>query len=166
MNVNLNEILIINAALLTLSVLLNVIATIKISKANKLLKLVKTTPTISAIVKNGTKDDVVEHQTVNNIVRKWYDEENSYNIIQQCKSNLFKDLDDFLGYVDSNLEVIDVVKEKLRIISKIEKRVYNGTKTVLIIFEDGTRSIFEPSLYAKCELDPNRNVIHTLVRGE
>ena len=47
------------------------------------------------------------------------------------------------------LVLVDINKEKVRIITDLDRRIYNGAKTVLITFNNGSKAIFEPNVYAK-----------------
>jgi hypothetical protein len=106
--------------------------------------------------KNESKDEHIDA-----LVDRWHEEEKHYNIIQSCKNNTFKNLDDFLQYIKDNLKVIDITHEKIRIVSNVEKRIYNGVNTVLVIFEDSSRAFFIPELFAKCVIS-KEPIIHTL----
>lgn len=96
------------------------------------------------------KPDAASPQELSTLVEKWEDEDKEASIIKMHKYDVFEDIDEFLNYIhNGNLKIIDVDNERIREICNLEKRIYNGQKTVLISFTTGMKSIFKPGLYAK-----------------
>ena len=130
----------------------NIIFLIKIRKLNN-----KAEATIKK-TENRNKDidkviytiEATPESEVKQKIQDWVDEAAEKELIESCKTNTFKDLDDLLEYINSGeLRIVDVVSEKIRVINKIEKCTYNGKNTVRMYFSNATPSVFFPDLFAK-----------------
>ena len=82
-------------------------------------------------------------------LRKRWDEEDREQIIEMC-NHTFKDVYEFLDYVSEyNQKIINSISKEIHTIKYLDKYKYRNEETVLITFEDGSRSVFRPNVYAK-----------------
>ena len=82
------------------------------------------------------------------LIKNW--QKDSEAISNMDESMAFQNLEDFLHYVHShNLKVVDVANKKIRTIANLEKKNFNHQETVLITFDDDSKEIFKPHLFAK-----------------
>lgn len=81
---------------------------------------------------------------------QWDEEDTKEKFTQINKHNTFKDVDEFITYLSKyNLKIIDTLHGKTRTVKFLDNYTYNNQATVMITFDDNTKAIFRPNVYAK-----------------
>lgn len=87
---------------------------------------------------------------VEKLRKKWEEEDMKEKYSQISKYVTFKNVYEFIDYLSTyNLKIVDTIYGKVRTVMYLDNYTYKNQETVLITFDDNTKAIFKPNIYAR-----------------